>query len=94
MKEVIEITQGSTYIFKGKKAGNTSTYLKIKILEITNTTYLIENKDTKAIYRRGISEFNYDFKPIEVIETYEDYLEEIKEELIGMNNSTTIYHIY
>ena len=41
MDKPIEITQGSTYIFKGKKANNDTTFRKYKILEVTDTTYLI-----------------------------------------------------
>lgn len=67
MKEPIEITAGSTYIFKGKKSSDHKTYIKFKILEVTNTTYLIKNIDAERVFRRGIDDFNYDYKPVEII---------------------------
>jgi len=67
MNKPIAITQGNTYIFKGKKASNDTIYRKYKILEITDTTYLIKNIDTNTEFRLGIVEFNYDYKPTEVI---------------------------
>lgn len=77
MERPIEITSGSTYIFKGKKASNSKTYNKFKILEVTNTTYLIKNIDTGTEFRRGIVDFNYDYKPVEVIETNEQRMNKL-----------------
>jgi len=70
MNKSIEIIQGNTYIFKGKNASNDKTYIKYKILEITDTTYLIKNMDTDIILRVGIVDFNYDYKPIEIIKSH------------------------
>lgn len=77
MERPIEIREGSTYIFKGKKASNNKTYYKFKILEVTDTTYLIKNIDAETEFRRGIVDFNYDYKPVEVIETNEQRLVKI-----------------
>lgn len=69
MEKPIEITAGSTYIFKGKRAHTDKTYNKFKILEVTDTTYLIKDMDVETEFRRGIVDFNYYYKPVEVIET-------------------------
>ena len=81
MERPIEITAGSTYIFKGKKASNDKTYNKFKILEVTDATYLIKNIDAKTEFRRGIVDFNYDYKPVEVIETNEQRLDKLIKQL-------------
>lgn len=67
MSEEIKIEEGKTYIFKGRKAINSKSYYKFKIVEETKTTYLIENLDKNGIFRNGIDDFIYDYKPIEVI---------------------------
>lgn len=77
----MEITAGSIYIFKGKKASNDKTYNKFKILEVTDTTYLIKNIDTETEFRCGKVEFNYDYKPVEVIETNEQRLDKLIKQL-------------
>lgn len=81
MERPFEITAGSTYIFKGKKASNNKTYNKFKILEVTDTTYLIKNIDAETEFRRGIVDFNYDYKPVEVIETNEQRLDKLIKQL-------------
>ncbi len=81
MDNPIEITEGSTYIFKGKKASNDTTFIKYKILEVTDTTYLIKNIDVDTEFRIGIVNFNYDYKPVEVIETYEQYVDNLIKQL-------------
>lgn len=81
MKKPIEITKGSTYIFVGKKALNNRNYSKFKILEVTETTYLIKNIDADVTFRSGIVDFNNDYKPVEVIESYEQYIAKIIKEL-------------
>jgi len=81
MERPIEITVGSTYIFKGKKASNDKTYNKFKILEVTDTTYLIKNIDAETEFRRGIVDFNYDYKPVEVIETNKQRLDKLIKQL-------------
>jgi len=81
MERPIEITAGSTYIFKGKKASNDKTYNKFKILEVTDTTYLIKNIDAETEFRRGIVDFNYDYKPVEVIETNKQRLDKLIKQL-------------
>ena len=65
MDRPIEITVGNTYIFKGKNASND--FVKYKILEITDTTYLVKNMDTGIEFRVGIVNFNNDYKPIELL---------------------------
>ena len=81
MERPIEITAGNTYIFKGKKAINDKTYNKFKILEVTDTTYLIKNIDTETEFRRGIVDFNYDYTPVEVMETNEQRLDKLIKQL-------------
>tara|TARA_R110002012_G_scaffold309161_1_gene516014 strand:- start:272 stop:520 length:249 start_codon:yes stop_codon:yes gene_type:complete len=81
MEAPILITAGSTYIFKGKKASNNKTYNKLKILEVTDTTYWIKNVDSDTEYRRGIVDFNYDYKPVEVIETNEQRMDKLIKQL-------------
>jgi len=71
MEKPIKITAGSTYIFKGKKANNDKTYNKFKITEVTDTTYYVENVDKKISFRCGIVDFNYNYKPVELIESNE-----------------------
>ena len=77
MDKPIKITQGSTYIFKGKKASNDTTYRKYKIIEATDVSYLIKNIDADVEFRLGIVEFNYDYKPVEIIETNEQRINEL-----------------
>lgn len=70
MNNPIKITKGSTYIFVGKKAMTRNEYSKFKILEVTDTTYLIKNIDADRSFRIGIVDFNYDYKPVEVISSF------------------------
>lgn len=81
MERPIEITAGGIYIFKGKKASNNKTYNKFKILEVTDTTYLIKNIDAETEFRCGIVDFNYDYKPVEVIETNEQRVDKLIKQL-------------
>ncbi len=81
MDKPIEITQGSTYIFKGKKASNNTTYRKYKILEVTGVSYLIKNIDADVEFRVGIMDFNYDYKPVEIIETNEERINKLVQRL-------------
>lgn len=77
MDRPIEIMQGCTYIFKGKEACNDRTYLKLQILEVTDSTYLILNVDSEVKYRRGIVDFNYDYSPIEVTENRDQLIQRL-----------------
>lgn len=67
-KKLIGITEGTTYIFIGTKPLSRKEYSKFKILEITDTTYLVKNIDADITFRVGKEDFNIYYEPVEIIE--------------------------
>lgn len=70
-EEKIKIEQGRTYIFKHRRY---SDFLKLQVIEVTKFTYFFHNLDTGCKYRRGIFEFESDYKPIEEVGIIFPYL--------------------
>lgn len=67
-KKLIGITEGTTYIFISTRTLSRNEYSKFKILEITDTTYLVKNVDAGVTFREGKEEFNNSYEPVEIIE--------------------------
>jgi hypothetical protein len=65
MRTQIEVIENNTYIFKGRRIGDSKNYSKCKILEVTDTTYLIKNIDTQSEFRCGIVDL---FREYELVE--------------------------
>ena len=63
-----ELKQGSTYIIKGKNAGNDRQVYKITVLELTKTSIFCQYIDSGASIRDTLDEFNYSYKIIEDVE--------------------------
>ena len=75
------IKQGHIYITKD----NNNYFHKIKILEVTKTTYYIHNLDTNAKYRCGIKKFNSNYNVEEDVLTkvFDEMTDKELEEIIN-----------
>ena len=69
--EEIELKQGCTYIIKGIVPENENLISKCKILEVTETTYLLNDLDEDEKFRVGKDVYLEVFKAIELIEDFE-----------------------
>ena len=67
----IEIKVGNRYIIRGERPSNNRDFFKIKILEITDYTYLIKDLDAGVTYRSGIHNFNNDYKVLEALDPFD-----------------------
>ena len=65
METPIEVIENNTYIFKGRRIGNSKNYSKCKILEVTDKTYLIKNIDTQSEFRCGIVDLFQEYELVE-----------------------------
>jgi hypothetical protein len=69
--EEIELKQGCTYIIKGIVPENENLISKCKILEVTETTYLLNDLDEDEKFRVSKDVYLEVFKAIELIEDFE-----------------------
>ena len=77
----IYIERGAIYIFASKTPSNHNEIAKMEIVEVTGSSYLVNNMDTGEMFRRGIVDFNANYKPIEVIETMEERRQRLMDQM-------------
>lgn len=65
-----KLKEGSEVIVKGARVSNEKNYMKLKIVEVTDVTYYIENLDTSHRFRKSIYDFENDFKVVEILKEY------------------------
>lgn len=74
----MKLEKGGTYILIKEFMEYNQTPFKAKVLEVTETTYLIHYLDTDRKERHKIDKFDIDHKILETVSTLKDELERIK----------------
>jgi len=69
---MIELVENGVYIVKGTYYSQRNDYNKIKVLEITETTYFVEYSDADNKYRYGKEHFERIYEVVEFIGTEPD----------------------
>jgi hypothetical protein len=69
----MEFKQNEVYIIKGKQPSNRSTYMKVRILEVTDKTIFVHNLDalqsefSNGKFRMSITDFKTQYEVLEKV---------------------------